>query len=131
MNLNFTHKWGKNSKHLQILCYTFAFIWKRKVVMTLPGIKVHPNERFEEAYRKFKKQVDRNLVVTEVRARRFFEPMTEIRKKQKISARKKMLKRLYMLRRYESRLWNLGRGLGCACFTQIFFQHAFKFANFS
>ncbi|WP_087717540.1 30S ribosomal protein S21, partial [Campylobacter jejuni] len=52
----------------------------------------------------FKKQVDRNLVVTEVRARRFFEPMTEIRKKQKISARKKMLKRLYMLRRYESRL---------------------------
>ena len=54
--------------------------------------------------RTFKKQVDRNLVVTEVRARRFFEPMTEIRKKQKISARKKMLKRLYMLRRYESRL---------------------------
>ena len=72
--------------------------------MTLPGIKVHPNESFEEAYRKFKKQVDRNLVVTEVRARRIFEPMTEIRKKQKISARKKMLKRLYMLRRYESRL---------------------------
>ena len=67
-------------------------------------IKVHPNESFDEAYRKFKKQVDRNLVVTEVRARRFFEPMTEIRKKQKISARKKMLKRLYMLRRYESRL---------------------------
>lgn len=55
----------------------------------MPGIKVHPNESFEEAYRKFKKQVDRNLVVTEVRARRFFEPMTEIRKKQKISARKK------------------------------------------
>ncbi|EOA9752980.1 TPA: 30S ribosomal protein S21, partial [Campylobacter jejuni] len=47
----------------------------------MPGIKVHPNESFDEAYRKFKKQVDRNLVVTEVRARRFFEPMTEIRKK--------------------------------------------------
>lgn len=44
---------------------------------------MHPNESFDEAYRKFKKQVDRNLVVTEVRARRFFEPMTEIRKKQK------------------------------------------------
>lgn len=53
---------------------------------------MHPNESFDEAYRKFKKQVDRNLVVTEVRARRFFEPMTEIRKKQKISARKKCLK---------------------------------------
>jgi len=30
--------------------------------------------------------------------------MTEIRKKQKINAKKKMLKRLYMLRRYEARL---------------------------
>ncbi len=74
------------------------------MVVGLPGIKVHPNESFDEAYRKFKKQTDRNLIVTESRARRFFEPNTEIRKKQKISARKKMLKRLYMLRRYESRL---------------------------
>ena len=70
----------------------------------MPGIKVHPNESFDEAYRKFKKQVDRNLVVTEVRARRFYETETEKRKKDKISARKKQLKRLYMLRRYESRL---------------------------
>ncbi|MDR1615376.1 MAG: 30S ribosomal protein S21 [Campylobacteraceae bacterium] len=70
----------------------------------MPGIKVHPNESFEEAYRKFKKQVDRNLIVTEVRARKNFETATEKRKKQKISARKKMLKKLYMLRRYESRL---------------------------
>ena len=70
----------------------------------MPGVKVYPNESFDEAYRRFKKQTDRNLVVTEVRARRFFEPMTEVRKKQKISARKKKLKRLYTLRRYESRL---------------------------
>ncbi|WP_297573421.1 30S ribosomal protein S21 [uncultured Campylobacter sp.] len=70
----------------------------------MPGIRVYPNESFDEAYRKFKKQTDRNLIVTEARARRFFEPNTEKRKKQKISARKKMLKRLYMLRRYESRL---------------------------
>ena len=70
----------------------------------MPGIKVHPNDSFDEAYRKFKKQVDRNLVVTEVRARRLYETATEKRKKDKISARKKQLKRLYMLRRYESRL---------------------------
>jgi small subunit ribosomal protein S21 len=70
----------------------------------MPGIKVHPNDSFDEAYRKFKKQVDRNLVVTEVRARRFYETATEKRKKDKISARKKQLKKLYMLRRYESRL---------------------------
>lgn len=82
----------------------FTLISKRKVVKTLPGVKVHPNESFDEAYRRFKKQTDRNLVVTEVRARRFFEPNTEIRKKQKISARKKIMKRIYMLRRYESKL---------------------------
>ena len=70
----------------------------------MPGIKVREQESFDDAYRKFKKQADRNLVVTESRARRYFEPMTEKRKKQKISARKKMLKRLYMLRRYESRI---------------------------
>ncbi len=70
----------------------------------MPGIMVKEHESFDEAYRKFKKQADRNLVVTECRARRFYETMTEKRKKQKISARKKMLKRLYMLRRYESRL---------------------------
>ena len=70
----------------------------------MPGIKVKEHESFDEAYRKFKKQCDRNLIVTETRARRFFEPNTEIRKKQKINAKKKMLKRLYMLRRYEARL---------------------------
>jgi small subunit ribosomal protein S21 len=70
----------------------------------MPGIRVKSEESFEEAYRRFKKQCDRSLIVTETRARRYFEPMTEIRKKQKINAKKKMLKKLYMLRRYESRL---------------------------
>ena len=70
----------------------------------MPGIKIRENESFDEAYRRFKKQADRNLVVTESRARRFFESQTEQRKKQKINAKKKMLKRLYVLRRYESKL---------------------------
>jgi small subunit ribosomal protein S21 len=74
------------------------------VVILLPGIKVKDNESFDEAYRRFKKQTDRNLVVTECRARRFFESNVEKKKKQKILARKKQLKRLYMMRRYESRL---------------------------
>ena len=73
-------------------------------MILVPGIKTKDSESFDEAYRRFKKQCDRNLIVTETRARRFFEPNTEIRKKQKINARKKMLKKLYMLRRYESRL---------------------------
>lgn len=71
---------------------------------SMPGMKVREGESFDEVYRRFKKQTDRNLVVTEARARRFFEPKTELRKKQNINAKKKLLKRLYMLRRYESKL---------------------------
>jgi len=62
------------------------------------------NEGFEEAYRKFKKQCDRNLIVTESKARKYFETNVEKKKKEKIAARKKILKKLYMMRRYESRL---------------------------
>ncbi len=70
----------------------------------MPGIVLRHDDNFDAAYRRFKKQTDRNLVVTEARARRFHETDTEKRKKQKISTRKKLLKRLYMMRRYESRL---------------------------
>jgi small subunit ribosomal protein S21 len=70
----------------------------------MPGVKVRDNESFEEAYRRFKKQVDRNLVVTEARARKNFESNVEKKKKRKIASRKKQLKRLHMMRRYESRL---------------------------
>jgi small subunit ribosomal protein S21 len=76
--------------------------WVGDVLM--PGVVVRENEQFEDAYRRFKKQTDRNLVVTECRARRFFESNVEKKKKQKMLARKKQLKRLYMMRRYESRL---------------------------
>lgn len=58
----------------------------------MPGIKVKENESFDEAYRRFKKQCDRNLIVTETRARRFFEPMTEIRKNKKLTLERKCLK---------------------------------------
>lgn len=73
-------------------------------MILLPGIKLKPNESFEAAYRKFKKQVDRNLIVTEARTRKHYETMTEKRKKEKIAARKKILKKLYMTRRYEAKL---------------------------
>ncbi len=70
----------------------------------MPGIVVGPRDSFEDAYRKFKRQCDRNLIVTEARARQHFETKTEKRKKEKIATRKKILKKLFMLRRYESRL---------------------------
>lgn len=36
-------------------------------MILVPGIKVRDNESFDEAYRRFKKQCDRNLIVTETR----------------------------------------------------------------
>jgi len=70
----------------------------------MPGIIVGKNESFDEAYRKFKKQCDRNLIVTEARARQHYIKPAEQRKKEKIAKRKKILRKLYMLRRYEARL---------------------------
>ncbi|MBE0499094.1 MAG: 30S ribosomal protein S21 [Campylobacterales bacterium] len=70
----------------------------------MPGVILKSDDNFEAAYRRFKKQTDRNLIVTEARARRFHETETDKRKKEKITTRKKILKRLFMMRRYESRL---------------------------
>lgn len=89
---------------LSLLEFARQLIKARKWVIFLPGIKVRENENFEEAYRRFKKQTDRNLIVTEARARKNFESNVEKKKKRKIVARKKQLKRMYMMRRYESRL---------------------------
>ncbi|MCW8821174.1 MAG: 30S ribosomal protein S21, partial [Sulfurovum sp.] len=41
---------------------------------------------------------------TEARARQNHETETEKRKKEKIATRKKILKKLFMMKRYESRL---------------------------
>ena len=70
----------------------------------MPGIVVTSRESFDDAYRKFKRQSDRNLIVTEARSRQYYETQTEKNKKEKIATRKKILKKLFMLRRYESRL---------------------------
>ncbi len=55
----------------------------------MPGIKVREGDAFDEAYRRFKKQTDRNLVVTECRARRFFESKTEKRKNKKSALKRR------------------------------------------
>ena len=57
----------------------------------MPGIKLTSRDSFDDAYRKFKRQCDRNLIVTEARARQHFETQTEKNKKEKIATRKKFL----------------------------------------
>ena len=70
----------------------------------MPGMKVSSKDFFDDVYRKFKRQCDRNLIVTEARARKYHETKTEKRKKEKIVRYKKIMKKIYILKRYESRL---------------------------
>jgi small subunit ribosomal protein S21 len=42
----------------------------------MPGIILRSDDNFDASYRRFKKQTDRNLIVTEARARRFHETET-------------------------------------------------------
>jgi len=79
----------------------------------MPGIMLSQRDSFDDAYRKFKRQCDRNLIVTEARARQNHETETEKRKKEKIATRKKILKKLFMLRRYESVIFTAVGHLPC------------------
>ena len=77
----------------------------KEVIAVCQGLRLEEGDAFDEAYRRFKKQTDRNLVVTECRAKEGSLSLRLKNAKNKKSALKRsVLKRLYMLRRYESRL---------------------------
>ena len=62
--------------------------------MLMPGVIVKEGESFESALKRFKKQVEKAGVLSEVRKREFYEKPSVKRKKKMIAARKRLLKRL-------------------------------------
>ena len=66
----------------------------------MPGIKVKDGESFESALRRFKKQVEKSGVLSEVRKREYFEKPSIKKKKKMIAARKRLLKRLKKMQNY-------------------------------
>ena len=60
----------------------------------MPGIFVRDGESFESALKRFKKQVEKAGVLSEVRKREFYEKPSVKRKKKMIAARKRLMKRL-------------------------------------
>ncbi len=60
----------------------------------MPGVIVREGESFESALKRFKKQVEKAGVLSEVRKREFYEKPSVKRKKKMIAARKRLLKRL-------------------------------------
>ncbi|MCD6212716.1 MAG: 30S ribosomal protein S21 [Sulfurovum sp.] len=58
----------------------------------MPGIKLTSRDSFDDAYRKFKRQCDRNLIVTEARARHTLKHKLRRTKKRRLQLARKSLK---------------------------------------
>jgi small subunit ribosomal protein S21 len=58
----------------------------------MPEVKVKGNEPFENALRKFKKQCDRDGILSDVRQREYYDKPSVKRKKKSIAAKKKAAK---------------------------------------
>lgn len=60
----------------------------------MPGIVLDDNENFDIALRKFKKQVEKAGILSELKKRQHYEKPSVQRKKKRAAARKRMLKKL-------------------------------------
>jgi small subunit ribosomal protein S21 len=65
----------------------------------MPGIYVKEDEPFENALRRFKKQVQKSGVLTETKKRRAYEKPSVKRKRKAMAARKRLLKKLRRMQR--------------------------------
>ncbi len=59
----------------------------------MPGIVVGNNESIDSALKRFKKQVEKGGVLSEVRKREFYEKPSERKKKKLFAAKKRVVKR--------------------------------------
>lgn len=60
----------------------------------MPFVRVGENESFENALRKFKKQCEREGILSEIKKREHYDKPSIRKKKKAIAARKKAIKRL-------------------------------------
>jgi small subunit ribosomal protein S21 len=65
-----------------------------KARRTMPTIRVKENEPFEVALRRFKRTIEKSGLLTELRAREFYEKPTAERKRKRSAAIKRHFKRL-------------------------------------
>jgi small subunit ribosomal protein S21 len=66
----------------------------------MPGVVVREDEPFENALRRFKKQMQRSGVLAEVKKRRAYDKPSVKKKKKAILARKRLLKKMRRMRRF-------------------------------
>ena len=65
----------------------------------MPVIKVKDNDPFEIAMKRFKKQVEKAGILTELRRREFYDKPSVRRKKKAAAARKRAIKKLKRMSR--------------------------------
>ena len=68
-------------------------------VPSLPLVKIKENESFEQALRRFKKQVEKAGILTELRRREAYDKPSVRKKKKAAAARKRALKKLKKMAR--------------------------------
>ena len=68
-------------------------------VPALPLVKIKDNESFEQALRRFKKQVEKAGILTELRRREAYDKPSVRKKKKEAAARKRALKKLKKMAR--------------------------------
>lgn len=66
---------------------------------SMPIIKIKDNEPFEIALKRFKKQVEKAGILTELRRREYFDKPSVRKKKKAAAARKRALKKLKRMAR--------------------------------
>ena len=85
----------KLRKSAQVCCKTVArTVLPGKGVNVMPSIKLKENEPFEVAIRRFKRTIEKIGLLTELRAREFYEKPTTERKRLKAAAEKRQYKRV-------------------------------------
>lgn len=62
----------------------------------MPSIRVRESDSFENALRKFKKQCEREGILSEIKKREHYEKPSIRKKKKSIAARKKAIKKVRM-----------------------------------
>jgi small subunit ribosomal protein S21 len=75
----------------------FYILEREGCVEVMPMVSVKESESFELALKKFKKQCEKEGILSEIKKREHYEKPSVKRKKKLLAARKKALKRMRLL----------------------------------
>ncbi|MFW5722241.1 MAG: 30S ribosomal protein S21 [Desulfohalobiaceae bacterium] len=64
----------------------------------MPGVILGDNDQFDYALRKFKKQVEKSGILSELKKRQHYEKPSIKKKKKEAAARKRLLKKMRKMR---------------------------------